>query len=242
MPGLDAPADTALQTGQTLIAMPHQEIGGNQQYEFLISGGSADGPYTDAEGQPIVDAAFVRPGGPPPEGDSTPPVCGRVHIEKKEAGELSEVWTTATDAESGIASVTFTTLFNLEGYVEGAGPYEAGDVHTTPTPHPETVEIRGKRIDFGKGRALLTKVTNAAGLSTPCAPATEPLASVPERFGLSGNYPNSFACQTMITLHVPKAASVRGGVRPAGPEGRHAGGRGAGGGAASGGVGRRRGQ
>lgn len=41
-----------------LIAMPHQETNGNETYDFLTSGGEADGPYADA-GLPVIDAAIV---------------------------------------------------------------------------------------------------------------------------------------------------------------------------------------
>lgn len=208
VPGLDAPADTALQTGQTLIAMPHQETSGNQQYDFLTSGGSEDGPYVDVEGQAIIDAAFIRLDGPPPVADSTPPVCGQINVEQNETGDLAVVRTSATDPESGIASVTFTTLDNLEGFLGADGPFSEGETQHFPET-PETVAIRGERIDFGQGGAILTEVTNAAGLSSQCDPATERVASTPERLGLAGNYPNPVRTQTTITFHLPEASPVR---------------------------------
>ncbi|PSP96795.1 hypothetical protein BRC94_11455, partial [Halobacteriales archaeon QS_5_70_17] len=41
----------------TAIAMPHQDTNDNQQYDFVDSNGSEDGPYTNAEGNIVTDDA-----------------------------------------------------------------------------------------------------------------------------------------------------------------------------------------
>jgi PGF-CTERM protein len=38
----------------TIIAMPHLDTNGNEQYDFVISGGQDDAPYTTADGSPVV--------------------------------------------------------------------------------------------------------------------------------------------------------------------------------------------
>jgi hypothetical protein len=48
----------ALEEDQTLIAMPHLDTNDNDVYDFVASGGNADGPYT-AEGNAVVDDAAV---------------------------------------------------------------------------------------------------------------------------------------------------------------------------------------
>ena len=51
--------ETALTENQTLIAMPHRDTDGNETYDFVSTGGSADGPYLDDAGQPVTDSANV---------------------------------------------------------------------------------------------------------------------------------------------------------------------------------------
>ncbi|WP_135303346.1 DUF7282 domain-containing protein [Haloarcula amylovorans] len=62
IPLFDVPGATFDQTelteNQTLIAMPHLEDSGNQTYDFVTSGGSADAPYVDDEGA-VTDAGNV---------------------------------------------------------------------------------------------------------------------------------------------------------------------------------------
>jgi surface glycoprotein (TIGR04207 family)/PGF-CTERM protein len=38
----------------TIIAMPHLDTNGNEQYDFVSSGGQDDAPYTTADGSPVV--------------------------------------------------------------------------------------------------------------------------------------------------------------------------------------------
>lgn len=65
-PGVDFPEDTTLQGEQVLIAMPHEETNGNMMYNFVSSGGTADGPFfvdEDSEQGAVVDVASVGVGG-----------------------------------------------------------------------------------------------------------------------------------------------------------------------------------
>jgi hypothetical protein len=47
-----------LEEGQTIIAMPHYDTNDNQVYDFVLSTGQVDGPYT-ADGGAVVDSAEV---------------------------------------------------------------------------------------------------------------------------------------------------------------------------------------
>jgi PGF-CTERM protein len=44
---------------ETLLPMPHRDTDGDQTYTFVESEGSADGPFTDAEGNAVVDTVAV---------------------------------------------------------------------------------------------------------------------------------------------------------------------------------------
>jgi len=50
--------DAELTETAPLIAMPHEDSDGDEEFGFLETDGEADGPYTNA-GQPVVDLAFV---------------------------------------------------------------------------------------------------------------------------------------------------------------------------------------
>jgi len=47
--------DQPISSSQTLVAMPHLDDNGNEQYDFP----NADAPYTNASGSPVVDSAEV---------------------------------------------------------------------------------------------------------------------------------------------------------------------------------------
>ena len=57
VPGAEFDQD-ALQEDETLIAMPHFDSNGNGTYDFVTSGGEADGPYTSG-GEAVTDDAMV---------------------------------------------------------------------------------------------------------------------------------------------------------------------------------------
>ncbi|MFC6726600.1 ferritin-like domain-containing protein, partial [Halobium palmae] len=58
VPGQDFGGQSSLEEDQTLIAMPHYDTNGNGTYDFVSSGGEADGPYTK-DGQPVVADAMI---------------------------------------------------------------------------------------------------------------------------------------------------------------------------------------
>lgn len=53
--------DRDLMDEQTLVAMPHEDTDDDRTYDFVTSGGSEDGPYTNASGDPVIDDATVTP-------------------------------------------------------------------------------------------------------------------------------------------------------------------------------------
>ncbi|MWG36870.1 DUF7282 domain-containing protein [Halomarina oriensis] len=65
---LNVTLDTAFENTSTVIAMPHMDTNDNQQYDFVTSEGSDDGPYTNEDGSPVTDSAELTVGG---EGDGT---------------------------------------------------------------------------------------------------------------------------------------------------------------------------
>jgi hypothetical protein len=50
--------DDRLHSDQPLVPMPHLDTNGNEEYDFVESGGEDDGPYTE-NGQAVVDLGFV---------------------------------------------------------------------------------------------------------------------------------------------------------------------------------------
>ncbi len=56
--GQDFSDGMKLKNDQSLIAMPHLDTNGNENYDFVSSGGKADGPYT-SDKKPVVDSAQI---------------------------------------------------------------------------------------------------------------------------------------------------------------------------------------
>jgi len=54
--------DTPYNESGTAIAMPHMDTNDNQEYDFVTSEGSDDGPYTTADGAPLTDSAELTVG------------------------------------------------------------------------------------------------------------------------------------------------------------------------------------
>ncbi len=147
------------------------------------------------------------------EEDDTPPVCGPVTPLLSADGQLEAVETFATDTESGIASVRFTTLRNLQGFLDDGsgqtGPYAEDDEASFDPAQTERIDIRGERIDFQQGGVILTEVTNGAGLSSTCDPVIETLAAqVPRQFSLEASYPNPSAGAVTIAFNVAEQSHV----------------------------------
>ena len=148
-----------------------------------------------------------------PDLDTTAPVCGQiVPAFQGPGGAFSGVTTSASDAESGIASVAFTSLVNLDGFVDSNGPFAQGDVFTTADPNPTSVSISGERISYSTGGRIVVTVTNGAGLSRNCDPVVgEISAAVPEATGLAASYPNPFragAGAVQVPFRLAEASDV----------------------------------
>jgi hypothetical protein len=143
--------------------------------------------------------------------DTTPPICADIELEfDGPGGAISAVNTAASDPESGIASATFTTLQNLSGFVGGFGPFVEGDVQSFDAGSTSSIDIRGERISYTAGGAIVVTVENGAGLTSDCDPVVEQIsASIPERSALLGNYPNPAVGSTTIEVRVAEPGPVR---------------------------------
>lgn len=150
-------------------------------------------------------------GGCVPLADGTPPICADIELEfDGPGGAISAVNTAASDPESGIASATFTTLQNLSGFVGGFGPFVEGDVQSFDAGSTSSIDIRGERISYTAGGAIVVTVENGAGLTSDCDPVVEQIsASIPERTALLGNYPNPAVGSTTIEVRVAEPGPVR---------------------------------
>jgi hypothetical protein len=141
--------------------------------------------------------------------DGTPPVCGEIETVTDARDRLTQIRTTATDDESGIARADFLRLNNLRGFVNGQGPFSEDEVvHFDPTT-TSMVSIRGERISFTTGGAIVVRVTNGAGLTSDCDPVAMSLvAEAPESFGLEASYPNPFRSVTTIPFRLAEPGHV----------------------------------
>ncbi len=145
--------------------------------------------------------------------DATPPVCGEIVVDRD--GEPPSITTSATDEESGIASITFTRLKNLDGFYaldgeDEAGGFAQGDAVTFDAEEVEAVEFGGTLADASQRRvAIVVTVENGAGLTAECDPVVSQVdAAVPTAFALEGNYPNPVRSGTTIRFAVAEKSAV----------------------------------
>jgi len=69
--------------------------------------------------------------------------------------------------------------------------------------------IRGERIRFDAGGAIVVRVTNGAGQFSDCDPVnTSLVAEAPETFGLGQSYPNPFRTATTIPFRIAEPGHV----------------------------------
>lgn len=143
------------------------------------------------------------------EGDSTPPVCGEIMPEfNGPENRFSGLTTSITDPESGIVSVTFTTVANLEANADGNGPFEEGDTYTPASPQT-TVNLSASRISYDEPRsALMVLVENEAGLTAVCDPVLAQLSAAPEGYTLDQNVPNPVRSSTSIRFEIAESEHV----------------------------------
>ncbi len=183
----------------------------DESFTFYLRANSSDGSLR-AVGQTLASTVTRGVVGEP-VADGTPPVCGPVTPLLNAGGQLEAVETFAIDAESGIASARFTTLRNLQGFLDDGsgqtGPYAEDDQVSFDASATERVDIRGERIDFQQGGVILTEITNGAGLSATCDPVIESLtADVPPQFRLEGSYPNPFSGRVQIAFETAEQSHV----------------------------------
>ncbi len=200
---LDQPANPALDAASCTDADGHP-LTSDQRGETRPSD---DPDIANADGGCDIGAFELQVEGAP---DETPPVCGAITVETDEGSRLTAVSTSASDPESGIALATFTRLRNLDGFLDGAGPFTQGDTEPFVPNETPSVAIRGERISLDRGGAIVVTVTNGAGLSSRCDPVIENVsAEAPESYVLSQNYPNPFTAPTRIAFALPEGQPVR---------------------------------
>jgi uncharacterized repeat protein (TIGR01451 family) len=171
-----------------------------------VNTASVIGVETDAVPTNNMASATLTVQGGGTTTDTSAPVCGVITFDMSGNGS---VVSSATDPQSGIASVRFTLLNNLTGFVDGAGPFGLGTTYTVPGT-PATVELRGTRIDPSIGRAgLLAVVTNGDGLTSVCDPVLATLGTSADVTALGLNAPNPLRDQTTIPFSLAEAAHVR---------------------------------
>ncbi|WP_129113040.1 DUF7282 domain-containing protein [Halegenticoccus tardaugens] len=105
--GVDFEEET-LEGDQTLIAMPHLDTDGNEEYDFVETEGEEDGPYT-VDDEPVVDDAMITV-----EADDEEPMAEVCFRDQESDG--TSVWVhEATLSEGGFVTVHDATL--LDGAV-----------------------------------------------------------------------------------------------------------------------------
>ncbi len=145
--------------------------------------------------------------------DQTPPVCGLIEVDRD--AEPPTITSSAMDEESGIASITFTRLKNLDGFYSaedgssGSGLSE-GEMISFDEEEVSEVTFGGALADPENRRVtIIVTVKNGEGLTARCDPViTEVASGVPSGFALEGNYPNPASAQTTIAFQVAEAAHV----------------------------------
>jgi hypothetical protein len=111
-----------------LIAMPHSDTDGNEEYDFVASNGSEDGPYT-ADGGALVDQALMDVGG-----DATETAA--VDFDDQSTDGESVTVDSVTVPDGG-----FVAIHNESGAVIGVSEsLEAGTTENVEVPLFEGVE------------------------------------------------------------------------------------------------------
>ncbi len=169
-------------------------------FDFVFGAGLID---AFAAAETVLDAA----------GDETPPVCGQIVVDR--GASPPSITSSAVDEESGIASITYTRLKNLDGFydAEDAGSssgLDQGDAVAFNAGAVEEVTFGGTLADASRRRvAIIVTVENGAGLTSRCDPVVSQVdASVPVAFSLGGNYPNPVRGATTIGFAVAEEAQV----------------------------------
>ncbi len=125
IPGTDFPEDTTLQGDQVLIAMPHEETNGNEAYNFISSGGAADGPYfvdEDSDNGVVVDPATITVGDSD-DGDGEEDALRLASLRLAEAGLVLSSDVPTQDVNGNAGSVWVALPYTL--YMDDDGDGDA---------------------------------------------------------------------------------------------------------------------
>ncbi|WP_420456079.1 Ig-like domain-containing protein [Rubrivirga sp.] len=160
--------------------------------------------FEDSEGQTITSNQVTKTWEESDE-DTEAPVCGGITIDPTGPGR---VLTSATD-NVGIVRASFLRATNLDGFINGAGPFSQGDVYDLPAP-AMSVDIEGVRKNTSNPRAtLVVRVFDAAGNSAKCDPVLDQLASASDVTSLGQSQPNPTAGPTSIPFSLAEPGPVR---------------------------------
>jgi PGF-CTERM protein len=89
--------DEPLEERDTLVAMPHRDTNDNGEYDFVTSEGAEDGPYTDENGDIVLDSGDVTYG-------------AGVHIHDQESGGNTVTVATVDLSEDGFVTIHDSSL------------------------------------------------------------------------------------------------------------------------------------
>ncbi|WP_435062542.1 DUF7282 domain-containing protein [Halobaculum sp. EA56] len=110
-----------LERTQPLVAMPHRDTNGNEEYDFVATGGDHDGPFVRAGGA-VVDLAFAR-------------VTPGVEFRNQETDGTGVRVAAATLPEGGFVAIHDASLFQGEvldsviGVSDALDPGRHHDIH-----------------------------------------------------------------------------------------------------------------
>jgi len=114
--------DEPLEEADTLIAMPHRDSNGNESYDFVDSGASADPPYTQS-GEAVIDDAQVQ------LSDATVTVMNQATASSTFTQEEPTAPGVAVDVVSNVESAVAVTYEDGEDLViAGADIFGAGEL------------------------------------------------------------------------------------------------------------------
>jgi PGF-CTERM protein len=89
--------DEPLDESDTIVAMPHEDTNDNEAYDFVTSDGAADGPYTDENGDIVLDSGDVTYG-------------AGVHIHDQESAGNAVTVATVDLSEDGFVTIHDSSL------------------------------------------------------------------------------------------------------------------------------------
>jgi PGF-CTERM protein len=135
--------DDPLEDDRTLIAMPHRDTNGDRTYSFVASGGEADGPSTNEDGDIVIDSASITTSATVSMSDQSTDGSS-VLVDRV---ELSEGGFVAMHDSTLLDGAVFDSVVGVSDYL-GAGVHEdlrvelddeqTSEVTLIPMPHTDT--------------------------------------------------------------------------------------------------------